>query len=72
MCEWMNETLVNFRALGERLQVGQLQQVIGSGPQRKVALASCDKADLCVGFLPTLPAEQLRDTIKNILTKWAS
>jgi len=72
MSEWMRETLENFQSLGERLQAGQLQQVVGTGPQRKVALAQCAKSELCVGFPPTFSADQLRDTMKNILTKWVS
>ena len=72
MADWMSETMANFRTLGERLQVGQMQQVVGTGPQRKVALAPCGKSELCVGFPPTLSAEQLRETMKNILTKWVS
>lgn len=70
--EFTRETLENFRALGERLQVGQLQQVLGTGPQRKVAVATCGQTELCVGFPPALPADTLRDTMRNILTKWAS
>lgn len=70
--EFTRETLDNFRALGERLQVGQLQQILGTGPQRKVAVAPCGKSDLCVGFPPGLGAEQLRDTMRGILSKWAS
>jgi hypothetical protein len=70
--EWMRETLANFQSLGDRLQAGQLQQVIGTGPQRKVALASCAKSELCVGFPPTFSADQLRETMKSILTKWVS
>lgn len=69
---WMDETLKNFRALGERLQVGQLQQVLGTGPQRKVALVTSGQTELCVGFLPTQGTDQLRDTMKRILSKWAS
>lgn len=72
VAEFTRETLENFRELGERLQVGQLQQIIGTGPQRKVAVASCGQSELCVGFPPGLAAEVLRDTMRNILTKWAS
>jgi CheY-like chemotaxis protein len=72
MAEFTRQTLENFRALGDRLQVGQLQQAFGTGPQRKVAAAPCGKADVCVGFPPSYSAEQLRDTLKSILSKWAS
>ena len=72
MTEFTRQTMESFRTLGERLQVGELQQILGTGTQRKVAVAPCGKSELCVGFPPALSAEQMRDTFKNILTKWAS
>jgi hypothetical protein len=72
MAEWTRETLEVFRALGEELQVGQLQEIVGTGPQRKVALGGCGASKLCVGFASSLPAEQLRETMKGIVSKWAS
>ena len=72
VADWMRKTLQNFNALGERFQVGQLQQLVGTGPQRRVALAPTDKSELCVGFSPGVSAEELRETMKNILSKWAS
>ncbi len=72
VAEFTRQTLENFRQLGERLQVGELQQILGTGPQRKVAVAPCGKSKLCVGFPPALAAEQMRDSFKTILTKWAS
>ena len=41
VADWTRETLKNFQALGDRLQVGQLQQVLGLGRQHKVTLTSC-------------------------------
>jgi hypothetical protein len=72
MANWTRQTLDGFRALGERLQVGQLQQVIGISGKRKVALSVCPKAELCVGFRPTLSTDQIRETMKTITNKWAS
>lgn len=72
VAEWMRKTLQDFSTLSDRLQVGQLQQIVGTGPQRKVALAPLGRSELCVGFAPSLSAEQLRETMKNILTTWAS
>ncbi|HEY0454872.1 MAG TPA: response regulator [Verrucomicrobiae bacterium] len=72
MTAWTRNTLETFDELGERLQVGQLQQVIGTGPKRKVALALQSGANLCVGFSGESSAEQVRDTMKTILNKWAS
>ena len=72
VAEWMRKTMEDFNSLGDRLQVGHLQQVVGTGPQRKIALAASGKSELCVGFSPSLSAEQLRETMKTILTTWAS
>ena len=72
VAEFTRQTLENFRSLGERLHVGELQQILGTGPQRKVAVASCGKTELCIGFPPALAPEQVRDSFKHILTKWAS
>jgi len=72
VAEWMEATIDQFDHLGETLQVGQLQQVVGTGPQRKAALASCGDNRLCVGFGATLSTEELRDTMKTILSKWVS
>lgn len=70
--EFTKETLDNFRALGERLQVGELQHVTGVGAQHKVAVAPCGGTDLCVGFPPTVSTDHVRDSFKNIMSKWAS
>ncbi len=70
VAKWLEETLDNFQDLGERLQVGQLQQIVGAGPRRKVALATFGDAKVCIGFAPTISADQLRETFKSILTKW--
>ena len=72
VAEWMRKTLEDFNGLGDRFQVGHLQQIIGTGPQRKIALAPMAKSELCVGFSAGLSAEQLRETMKTILSKWAS
>jgi CheY-like chemotaxis protein len=72
VAEFTRQTLENFRSLGERLQVGELQHILGAGSQRKVAVGPCGKSELCVGFPPALSPEQVRDAFKNILTKWAS
>ena len=70
--DWMKKSLESFRALGDRLQVGELQQVTGMNSQNQIALAPAPQGELCVGFRPTLPSDDVRDTMKNILAKWAS
>ncbi len=70
--EWMHQTTKDFRALGDLLQAGEMQQLIGTGPQRKVALIESHECHLCIGFPPSFSIDRLRDTIRNILTQWAS
>jgi CheY-like chemotaxis protein len=72
VADFTRQTLENFRELGDRLQFGELQQILGSGPQRKVAVTTCGESELCVGFPPAAGPEQVRDSLKTILSKWAS
>jgi len=72
MAEFTRQTLENFTKLGEDLQVGPVQLVLGTGLHRKVVASPCGKVEVCVGFPPSFSSDQLRDTIKSILNKWAS
>jgi CheY-like chemotaxis protein len=72
VANWVRHTIESFRELGERLQVGEMQQVMGTGPHRKMTLAFSEDANLCVGFPSSATAEQVRDTMRTIVTKWAS
>ena len=69
---WTLATAANFRALGERLKAGQLNQIEGLGSQHHVALVSGSQKELCVGFQRALSHTQVQETIKNIQTKWVS
>ena len=70
--QWMRQTLQRFRALGDSLQAGQLNQLEGLGPQRHVALISKPDTDLCVGFHRSLSQDLVRETMNKISAKWAS
>lgn len=70
--EFTKETLANFRSLGERLHVGDLQQIFGTGTEHKVVVAPCGPSDLCVGFPPSSSPDHVRNSVKTITTKWAS
>ena len=72
VAEFVNVSLDGFCELGENLQVGQLQMIVGTGPQRKVAFSMFGESKLCVGFPPNLGVDALRDTMRNILSKCAS
>lgn len=69
---WVRQTMQRFRALGDSLQAGELNQVEGLGPQCHVALVSGPGNDLCVGFHRSLSQDLVRDTMNKIAAKWAS
>jgi CheY-like chemotaxis protein len=70
--EWTSQSLKAFAALGDRLQAGPLQQVTALSPSTNVALADSVKGELCVGFRSNLRSDEVRETMRNILAKWAS
>jgi CheY-like chemotaxis protein len=69
---WARQTMENFRAIGERLRAGPLEQLEGMGPQRHVALARQGDTDFCVGWKLAMNAGQIQDTMKKVLALWAS
>jgi CheY-like chemotaxis protein len=72
MATWVRQTVENFRDLGERLQVGEMQQLTATTIHKKVNVASRGKSNLCVGFPSTASSDQMRDTMRVIIDKWAS
>jgi CheY-like chemotaxis protein len=72
VAEWSQKTIEQFRALGEHLQAGPLQQVDGFGPHSNVALAPKDDVNFCVGWEHSMSAAQLQESMKKVLALWAS
>jgi CheY-like chemotaxis protein len=72
IAKWTHQSINRFRALGETLQAGTLEQITGLGLQRNVAVAQKGGTNLCVGWKNTLDATEIRDQMKKILTLWAS
>ncbi len=72
VAKWARQNLERFRALGDRLHAGPLEQVAGLGPQRHVALASQGESEFCVGWIPTITSEEIRERMKKVLALWAS
>ena len=70
--QWVRQTIKRLRGLGEKLQAGEMTQFEGFSLQRHIAVAARGETELCVGFKRTLSAEQVRETMKAILIKWAS
>jgi len=72
MSAWSRDAWDGLQDLGDKLQVGHLQEVLATGQQKKIALTACGTTDLTIGMAPTLSGEHTRDLIKSILAKWAS
>jgi len=67
---WSRQSFECFRALGERLQAGPLEQIEGFGPQRHVALAPQGDTQLCVGWRHSLTPDEIRDHMRKMLALW--
>ena len=72
VADWTQKTLRSFETLGERLQVGHLQQVAGLGKPGHVVMAGSPRGLLTAGFRPGLGTDGVRETMKMLLAKWAS
>ena len=68
---WATTTLQSFQKLGERLHAGQLRHFEGIGLHQNVGLASQDDRQFCIGFRREVPADQIRRTMKEIVTECA-
>ncbi len=72
LAAWTQQTMTNFRALGERLKAGQLNQIEGLGSQHHMAVLSRPDKELCVGFQRAFTHSQVQEAMKHIQTKWVS
>jgi hypothetical protein len=69
---WARQTQERFRALGEKLHAGPLEQIEGLGPQRHVTLAVAKESILCIGWNANLEADDIRDRMKKVVALWGS
>lgn len=69
---WTRHTIARFRAIGERLQAGSLEQIEGLGPQRHVGLATSQDSALCIGWRAVLTGREVRERMKKATALWAS
>lgn len=72
IANWTRQMRQRFAGLGDALQAGQLNRFEGVGPQRHLAIVFRPNVGLCVGFHRSLSTDLVRETMKNILSKWAS
>jgi CheY-like chemotaxis protein len=69
---WIHQTNRAARALGERLEAGELTGFEGLGPQRHLGVICGARQDLGVGFTRSAGLPAIRETLKQIETRWAS
>lgn len=69
---WTRQTEERFRALGEQIQAGPLEQIEGLGPQRHVTLATVKDSTLCIGWSAMLTHEDIRERMKKVVILWGS
>jgi CheY-like chemotaxis protein len=69
---WARQNLERFRALGERLQAGPIEEITGLGPQRHVAISRQNDMDFCVGWRHSMTLQQVNEMMKKVLALWAS
>jgi len=72
MSKWSRLCLDRFRTLGDRLQIGGLEQVEALGPQRNVVLTPRQNMEFCAGWKHSMSLDQVRDGMKRLLVLWAS
>ncbi|MDB6153199.1 MAG: Response regulator receiver protein [Chthoniobacteraceae bacterium] len=72
MASWIHETSKNLRNLGDKLVAGQLERFEGLGPQRHIAVLSGDEQSLGIGFTRSAVLPHIRETMKQIESKWLS
>jgi CheY-like chemotaxis protein len=72
LAKWARQNLERFRALGEHLHAGPLEDVEALGPQRHVALACQGDSEFCVGWTHSVTSDEMRERMKRVLALWAS
>lgn len=69
---WIHGTTRALRALGERLEAGELKRVEGLGPQRHLAVICGRTQDLGIGFTRSAGLGAIRENVKQIEARWVS
>lgn len=70
--KWTQETWHDLRALGDELEMGPPIGFESTGFSRHVSIACRDDVLLCVGFQAALSPDLIRETMRNIVLRWAS
>ncbi len=67
---WTRKVMDDFRALGKSLETGTLDAIEGLGPRRHIAILSRNGKELFAGLDRTLTSKQVRETLKDLDTRW--
>ena len=70
VAQWVAGLDKSFRELGERLEVGDAQQLQGIGPKYRIAVVGREQSLLCVGLNPSVNIDQAAATVKQIASRW--
>ena len=71
LARWIKDATASFKALGKKLECGELLDAEALGQQRHLSIISGDDEALGVGFTRALGLSQIRETLKQIEAKWA-
>jgi CheY-like chemotaxis protein len=69
---FIQATTHDLRNLSDELEAGQLEEIEALGPQRHLAVLVGDEESLGVGFTRSAVLPHIRETMKQIESRWAS
>jgi CheY-like chemotaxis protein len=72
IAKWTRSTLKRFRALGEKLQVGEPDTVVGLGHKGHVGLTQQGLIEFCTGWHHSLDMGAVRESTKQASALWVS
>ena len=72
MTTWTRATLKRFDSLGDKLQVGQPDTIVGLSMKGNISLTRLEQVEFCAGWHHTVDAATARRSIKQASALWAS
>jgi CheY-like chemotaxis protein len=72
MGDWLRETLAQLREAGDILNAGPLEHALALGPEQNLVLLPGPEQHLCAGIRRSFARDQVKETLKELSTKWAS
>jgi len=71
LAQWARVTQESFQKIGDKIQAGEINDIVGLGPHQNMGMAPYGEALLCAGYERSLPPAELRETLKEMVAKWA-